>query len=64
METYTVKQVAKILQTGYRTILNEIIEGNLNAFKIGRQYRVTEDQLNNYIQNSKYAAYYPKGSSQ
>ena len=57
MKIYTVKQISKILKTGYRTILNEIILGNLNAFKIGSQYRITEDQLNNYIQNSKYAAF-------
>ena len=57
MKIYTPIEVAKILKTGYRTIINEIIIGNLIAFKIGRQYRITEDELNNYIQKSKYATY-------
>ena len=57
MKIYTAKQISKILKTGYRTIINEIIIGNLIAFKIGRQYRITEDEFNNYIQNSKYATY-------
>ena len=57
MKIYTAKQISKILKIGYRTIINEIIIGNLISFKIGRQYRITEDELNNYIQKSKYATY-------
>ena len=57
LKNYTLKEIALILKIGYRNVLNEIHLGKLQAFKIGRQYRVTEDQLNNYIQNSKYAAY-------
>jgi len=57
MKIYTVKQVAKILQVGYYNILNEIHSGNLIAFKTGQQFRITIDELNNYIQKNKYAAF-------
>ena len=57
MKIYTPIEVAKILKTGYRKVLKEITLGKLEAFKIGSHFRITEEQLNNYIQKSKYATY-------
>ena len=54
---YTAHVVAKVLKTGYRKVLKEITLGKLEAFKIGSHFRITEEQLNNYIQKSKYAAF-------
>ena len=57
MKIYTPIEVAKILKTGYRKVLKEITLGKLEAFKIGSHFRITEDELNNYIREQKYAAY-------
>ena len=50
---YTPQQIAKIIKVNYRLILDEIAMGNLPAFQIGRQYRVFESNLLEYIKNKK-----------
>ena len=58
METiYTAHEVAKILKTGYRKILKEITLGKLEAFKIGTHFRITEEQLVNYVKEQKFAGF-------
>lgn len=47
---YTVDNVAAILQIARRTILQYISDGKLPARKIGREWRVTSDELNAFIQ--------------
>jgi len=43
-ELLTVKEVAEILKVSYETAL-EYVRKNGLAFKVGRQYRISEDQL-------------------
>ena len=49
---YTAMEVSKLLKIHYRGILDEITLGRLSAFKVGKQYRVTESSLARYIQEN------------
>lgn len=46
---YTPEEVAKILSLDIRTVYSYIRRGDLAAAKFGRVYRVTENQLTNFI---------------
>ena len=50
MEIYTVKEVAKKLQLSYRKILDLIKKRELEAKKVGKSYRITENQLRRYLE--------------
>ena len=39
---YTVEQMAEMMQVHVETIRNYIKDGRLGAFKIGKEYRITE----------------------
>lgn len=47
---YTIREVAKILRVNERTVLNEIDRGELRATRVGRQWRVSQEALDDYIQ--------------
>ena len=49
---YTAMEVSKLLKIHYRSVLDEITLGRLSAFKVGKQYRVTESSLSRYIQEN------------
>lgn len=46
---YTVEQVAKILQVSEATVRKLIKNGELEAFMVGNQYRVTKEALDRYM---------------
>ncbi len=46
---YTVKEIAAILRVNERTVLNLIAAGDLKATQVGRQYRVSQEALDDYI---------------
>ena len=50
---YTAMEVSKMLKINYRRVLDEITLGRLSAFKVGKQYRVTQSSLSSYIQDNK-----------
>lgn len=50
---YTVKEVAIILKVTYRTVWNYIKAGKLKAGKIGREWKVAETDLREFVNNSK-----------
>ena len=50
---YTAMEVSKLLKVHYRSVLDEIALGRLSAFKVGKQYRVTESSISSYIQDNK-----------
>ena len=53
METiYTVHEISEMIKINYRKVLDEITTGRLTAVKIGRQYRVTESSLAQYLQDN------------
>ena len=53
---YTIAEVAEILQVSERSIFRYIKEGSkhhLNAFKVGRAWRIKESDLNRYINSQQ-----------
>ena len=50
---YTTAEVAKILQVTQRTIYEYIYSGKLKAVKIGQYWRITEENLNAFINGDK-----------
>ena len=53
MNFYTPREIAIMLSVHHRTILNMIVAGKLTAFKVGRQYRISQSNLAEYIQQSQ-----------
>lgn len=49
MDYFTPEQVADKLQFTVRTIYRLIHEGKLPASKIGRKYRISEEQLERFM---------------
>jgi|LDZT01.1.fsa_nt_gi excisionase family DNA binding protein len=51
---YTPEELSELLHLHYQTILAEIHRGNLPAYKLKGKYRVSEEQLLEYL-NKNYA---------
>lgn len=49
----TVKQVADHLQVTPRTVYDWIRQGKLHAYRAGRQYRITDEQLEAFLTQKK-----------
>lgn len=49
IKVYTLKQVAELLQVSRQTIYNYIRDGKLQATQTGKEYRVTNEQLEAFI---------------
>lgn len=49
MKSYTTGQVAEILGVSTVTVRNEIERGNLVAFKVGIENRITQQRLDEYM---------------
>lgn len=50
MKVYTTKEVAEILGIHKRTVLKLINENELPAKKVARKWRITENQLKEYLE--------------
>ena len=50
MEIYKTKEVAEILDIHITTVRNLIKTGQLEAKKVGKGYRITENQLRRYLE--------------
>lgn len=48
IEIYTLEEIEKLLQVTRRTLYNWITDGKLKAFKVGKQWRVTRDALEEF----------------
>lgn len=48
-KTYTINEVAAMLQVNRKTVRKLIESGKLAAFRVGREYRITLDALRDYI---------------
>ena len=51
MQIYTVEEVADLLKIKPETVRMMLRANELNGFKAGKAWRVTEDDLKKYIQN-------------
>jgi DNA binding domain, excisionase family len=52
-EILTITQVAEYLQISEVTTYKLVSEGKIDAFKIGRHWRVKKDDLNEFIEKLK-----------
>lgn len=51
---YTLKEVASLLKVTYMTVFRWVKNKKLIAFRVGKQYRVTENELKkNFIKSNK-----------
>lgn len=48
---YTLQEVADILRVSRQTLYNNIGKGKLQATKVGKEYRITEAQLQGILKN-------------
>lgn len=48
-EIYTLHEVEELLKVTQRSLYNFIKDGRLKAFKVGREWRVTEEALNDFM---------------
>lgn len=48
-EIYTLHEVEELLKVTQRSLYNFIKDGRLKAFKAGREWRVTEEALNDFM---------------
>jgi len=54
----TPKEVSKQLKINYNRVLELIHLGDLNAYKIGRDFRITEGDLFDFLQKNKYRSFW------
>lgn len=53
MDYYTPEQLAEKLQLSVRTIWAYIRDGKLPASKMGRKYRISEEQLERFMKSQE-----------
>lgn len=49
MKVYRIAEVADIVQSHPETVKNEIKRNRLQCFKVGSEYRITEQALEDYL---------------
>ncbi len=55
---YKPKEVAEILKLSYRSILDMILMGDLKAFKIRGVYRISDKEINRYLQSAEVESFW------
>jgi len=50
MKVYTIEELVDVLHVTRRTIYNYLRSGSLKAAKMGKYWRVTEKQLEDFLQ--------------
>ncbi len=50
---YTIEEIAELLKVSYLTVFRWVKAGKLTAYKVGKQYRIELNDLNNFLNNSK-----------
>jgi excisionase family DNA binding protein len=50
---YTVQEIAEMLKVHWQTILNYIKTKKLKAVKIGKEYRIREADLSEFLETNK-----------
>lgn len=52
-QVYTAEEVAAILKATPQTVRRYLVAGKLGGFKVGRDWRVTESDLEAFIKGSR-----------
>jgi len=50
---YTTEEVAKLLKISAKTVREMIKDKRLQAVRVGKEYRITEDQIRQYVEENK-----------
>lgn len=53
-EYQTVKEVAEYLRVSQKTILNFIERGDLEAYRVGRQFRILKEEVERYERENRH----------
>ncbi|HRN69735.1 MAG TPA: helix-turn-helix domain-containing protein [Candidatus Woesebacteria bacterium] len=51
VEYYTLEEVSEMLKVAYLTVYRWVRSGKLEAVKAGKQYRVSQIQLDKFLEN-------------
>ena len=52
-EYYSINEIAKTLNVAYLTVYRWVKSKRLTAYKVGKQYRIKESDLNRFIVKQK-----------
>lgn len=58
MKVYTLEELTSILKVTRRSIYNYVKAGQLKAVKIGREWRVTQKALDDFLEHGTADGYY------
>ena len=53
MKLYTTQEIAEILKVTQKTAREMCLDGRISSIKIGRFYRVTEEDLEKFIESCR-----------
>ena len=53
MKSYKVSEIAEMMKLTEGTVTDYIRLGKLGAYKVGREYRITEDDFKKYINDNR-----------
>ena len=56
---FSPKEAAELLGVSYRKILDLILIGQLQAFKVGNAYRIAEADLKEYLEANRFKSEWP-----
>jgi len=56
----TPQDIAKLIGVSYRQVLTLIAKGELPAFRLGNAYRIAENDLKQYLEDSRFKSEWPK----
>lgn len=48
-KVYSIEEVSSILKVGKRTIYSFVKEGKIKAVKVGKEWRISEDNLKEFL---------------
>lgn len=54
IEYYTLDEVAVMLKVVYLTVYRWVRAGKLKAYKVGKQYRVSKEHLDHFLEQKHY----------
>lgn len=53
VQFYTIQEVADLLKVSYITVFRWVKAGKITAYKVGKQHRIKQEDLDKFIENSK-----------
>lgn len=54
VQYYTIKEVAEILKVAYLTVYRWVKDGKIEAYKLGKEYRIKKTDIEKFVEGSKY----------